>query len=36
MEVAMIRCIDLIGIAGFGILVVSTLFLFPNSVEKMT
>lgn len=30
------RCIDLIGIAGFILLVISTLFLFPHSVEKMT
>jgi membrane-bound ClpP family serine protease len=35
-EVSMNRCIDLIGIAGFVILVISTLFLFPPSAEKMT
>lgn len=29
-------CIDLIGIAGFVTLVISTLFVFPNSAEKMT
>jgi hypothetical protein len=31
----MIRCIDLAGIAGFVILVFSTLFLFPNSADNM-
>jgi membrane-bound ClpP family serine protease len=30
------RCIDIIGIAGFVILVISTLLLFPHSAEKMT
>ncbi len=35
-EVTMIRCIDLIGIAGYVILVVSTLLLFPRSAEQMT
>jgi uncharacterized SAM-binding protein YcdF (DUF218 family) len=31
----MIRCIDVVGIAGFVMLVVSTLLLFPNSAEHM-
>jgi membrane-bound ClpP family serine protease len=36
MEANMKRCIDLIGIAGFVILVISTLLLFPHSAEQMT
>jgi membrane-bound ClpP family serine protease len=35
MEANMKRCIDLIGIAGFVILVISTLLLFPRSAEQM-
>jgi hypothetical protein len=31
----MIRWIDLIGIAGFGMVIVSTLLLFPGSAEPM-
>jgi uncharacterized SAM-binding protein YcdF (DUF218 family) len=36
MEANMKRCIDLIGIAGFVILGISTLLLFPRSAEQMT
>lgn len=31
----MLRCTDLIGFAGFALVVLGTLFLFPNSVERM-
>ena len=32
----MIRCIDLIGVAGFAMVVISTLLLFPHSADRMT
>jgi hypothetical protein len=35
-EVGMIRWIDLIGLAGFAMVVLSTLLLFPGSAELMT
>jgi hypothetical protein len=34
-EVGMIRWIDVIGLAGFGMVIVSTLLLFPGSAEPM-
>lgn len=35
MEMGMIRWTDLIGVAGFAMVALSTLFLFPDSAERM-
>jgi hypothetical protein len=35
MEVGMIRWLDLIGVAGFAMVIFSTLLLFPGSAEGM-